>query len=84
MTTRPIKFRLDAYRMYLEGHHPTVAFEKASRMNGGCKLSGCMTNRSYAPSYISDDIKNYIRRQIAKGNEEVLIYFKQWGLDLAF
>ncbi len=84
MTHRPVKFKLDAYRLYIEGHHPTVAFEKAGMLNGGCKLSGCMTTRAYAPSYMSDDIKGYIRRQIARGNDEVISYFNKWGLDLDF
>jgi hypothetical protein len=81
---RPIKFKLDAYRLYTEGLSPTAAFERASMLNGGCKLSGCMTNRSYASSYMSDDIKNFLRREIAKSNREVLKYFETWKLDPQF
>lgn len=72
---RPIKFKLDAYRFYLEGSHPQQAFEKASMANGGCKLTKCMTERSYSSSYMSDDIKNWIRRQLKAGTSEVHQYF---------
>lgn len=81
---RPLKFKLDAYRMYTNGHHPVNCFEMASDLNGGIKLSGCMTTRSYASSYMSDDIKNAIRRLIAKRDKETIDYFNKWGLDLAF
>lgn len=81
---RPIKFKLDSYRNYLNGASPVVAFEQASSQNGGVKLSGCMTTRAYASGYMSDDIKNWIRRAIKAQNPEVLAYFDQHGLSLDF
>lgn len=80
MTRRPKKFKLDAYRLYVEGFHPQQCFESASLLNGGVKLSGCMTNRGYSSSYMSDDIKGWIRRQIAAGDVEVTQYIEQWDL----
>lgn len=81
-TKRPLKFKLDAYRFYQQDNmKPTEAFEAAGRLNN-VPLSGCMTNRSYASSYMSDDIKNYLRKQ--RDNVELIEYFKTWELDLAF
>lgn len=80
MTKRPAKFKFDAYRLYVEGNHPQQAFEKASALNGGISLSGCMTNRSYSSSYMSDDIRGWIRRQLAAGSVEAIQYFEQHQL----
>lgn len=80
MVRRPIKFKLDAYRMYVGGNHPQQCFEQASKMNNDVALSGCMTNRQYASSYMSDDIKGWIRRQLAVDNQLVHEYFDWWKL----
>ena len=80
LSKRPNKFKLDAYRFYTDGHHPQIAFEMASDANGGIKLSGCMTNRSYSSSYMSDDNRGWIRRQIAVDNKEVIEYLGKWRL----
>lgn len=84
MTRRPTKFKLDAYRMYVEGFSPMVSFEKASDLNGGIKLSGCMTTRAYASSYMSDDIRGFLRRQIKADNREVIDYFDKYKLEKDF
>lgn len=77
---RPAKFKLDAFRYWIDGAHPTVAFEMASNANGGIKLSGCMTNRSWSSSYMSDDIRNWIKRQRDLGNTEVLTYLEKYEI----
>lgn len=81
MAKRPLKFKLDAYRFYAEGNNPIDSFSLSGKENG-CALSGCMTTKAYASGYMSDDIKNVLRRKIAAGDPEVLAYFKQHGLDL--
>jgi len=78
---RPLKFKLDAYRFYTEGLKPLEAFAKAGAENN-VSLSGCMTNRGYASSYMSDDVKNYLRKR--SSTQEVITYFEQWGLDINF
>lgn len=80
-TKRPLKFKLDSYRFYTEGCKPLEAFAKAGVENN-VPLSGCMTTKAYASGYMSDDIKNYLRKH--KSNEEVIAYFSKWGLDLNF
>ena len=81
MTKRPIKFKLDAYRAYKRGQTPLEAFQEASRLNDNVGLSGCMTTRSYASSYMSDDIRRWIRDR--RELPEVLEYFETNGLDLS-
>jgi hypothetical protein len=83
-TKRPIKFKLDAFRFYLAGNNPTTSFQLASEANDNVALSGCMTNRGYASSYMSDDIGNYLRRRIQAGDLEVLAYFAEWGMNTKF
>jgi hypothetical protein len=81
-TKRPLKFKLDAYRFYAQdGMKPVDAFAKAGEVNN-VPLSGCMTNRGYASSYMSDDVKNYLRKR--KDDDEVVSYFSNWGLDITF
>ena len=85
MTKRPLKFKLDAYRMYAAQHmSPIDAFAAASELNGDVALSGCMTTKAYASGYMSDDIKNVLRKKIAKQDHEVLTYFAMWQLDTTF
>lgn len=60
------------------------AFQEASRLNHKIALSGCMTTKAYASSYMSDDIKNYLRKQISLDNTDVITYFNNNGLDLSF
>lgn len=57
------------------GMKPVEAFYAASVANK-CGLSGCMTNRKYASSYMSDDIKNFLYRKLDEGNLEVHEYFE--------
>lgn len=82
MTKRPLKFKLDAYRMYLSGMSPLNAFQAASEMNDNIALSGCMTTKAYASGYMSDDIKNVLRKKLSAGNVEVAAYFEQWNLSI--
>jgi hypothetical protein len=76
---RPIIFKLDAYRFYCEGCSPLEAFAKAGQVHD-VPLSGCMTTKAWASSYMSDDIRNWLRKQIAKGNSEVAEYFEKYQL----
>lgn len=77
---RPLKFKLDAYRFYSQGGmSSTAAFERAAIENA-TTLSGCMTH--YASSYMSDDVKNFLRKKIVSKDLEVIEYFQQHGLSL--
>lgn len=78
---RPLKFKLDAYRLYKGGMTPEDAFVHAASLNN-TTLSGCMTD--YASSYMSDDVKNFLRKKIEAQNEEVIQYFLANELDLNF
>jgi hypothetical protein len=78
---RPLKFKLDAYRYYVLGNTAAHAFVLAARDNN-TTLSGCMTD--YASSYMSDDVKNFLRKKIAKKDQEVVQYFIDNDLDLKF
>lgn len=71
---RPIKFKLDAYRLFYTVQVDTAqeAFAKAAELND-TTLSGCMTD--YASSYMSDDVKNFLRKKLNAGNVEVHTYF---------
>jgi hypothetical protein len=80
MTKRPVKFKLDAYRHYNAGRTPLEAFALASQDNDNVALSGCMTTRSYASSYMSDDIRNWIRKR--RDEPQIIEYFEQNSLDL--
>lgn len=84
MTKRPLKFKLDAYRMYASGLSSIEAFQAASKMNGDIQLSGCMTTKAYASGYMSDDIKNRIRDKIKARDAETVAYFAEWKLDEEF
>lgn len=84
MIKRPLKFKLDAYRMYVGGMSPLEAFQAASEMNDNVALSGCMTTKAYASGYMSDDIKNVLRKKIREGNGEVIAYLRMWELPLTF
>lgn len=84
MIKHPLKFKLDAYRMYVaHGMTPLNAFETAGKMNN-VPLSGCMTIKTYAFGYMSDDIKNYLRRKIIAADLETINYFNQHNLRLDF
>jgi hypothetical protein len=84
MTRRPIKFKLDAYRLYAtRGMTPMEAFAEAGKLNT-VPLSGCMTTKAYASGYMSDDIKNYLRKQLVLNNKEVHEYFSSWKLTKQF
>lgn len=76
---RPMKFKLDAYKAFCDGLTAKESFVVAARDNN-TTLSGCMTD--YASSYMSDDIKNFLKRKIVQGNQEVIDYFVFYGLDL--
>jgi hypothetical protein len=79
---RPLKFKLDAYRLFQSGTYGAVAaFAGAAKLNN-TTLSGCM--KDYASSYMSDDVKNFLRKKIAAGDEETLTYFKKHNLALDF
>jgi hypothetical protein len=81
MTKRPLKFKLDAFRMYCYYNMtPIEAFAAASKLNNDIPLSGCMTTKAYASGYMSDDIKNVLRTKIIQGNTEVLEYFLLWNM----
>lgn len=78
---RPLKFKLDAWRFYSEGHTPLEAFVLAGKEND-VPLSGCMTTKAYASGYMSDDIKNFLRRKRIQGNPEIDAYLVTWKLTL--
>jgi hypothetical protein len=68
---RPLKFKLDAYRFYaVDKLTPMEAFKKAGETHN-VSLSGCMTTKAYASGYMSDDIKNFIKRKIAADDGEI-------------
>ncbi len=84
MIKRPLKFKLDVYRLYsVDKLTPTEAFAEAGRLHN-VGLSGCMTTKAYASGYMSDDIKNVLRKKIMENNEEVLLYFHHWNLPIVF
>jgi hypothetical protein len=66
----------------VEKMSPIDAFAAASKLNGDIALSGCMTTKAYASRYMSDDIKNVLRKKIANGDQETLDYFALWQLDI--
>lgn len=77
---RPLRFKLDAYRLYTYCNMtPMQAFAEAGRLND-CTLSGCMTTKAYASGYMSDDIKNFLRKKLAVGNEEISAYLKEFSI----
>lgn len=78
---RPIEFKLDALRFYTEGCSPLEAFAKAGAKHN-VPLSGCMTTKAYASGYVSDDIKNWLRKQRDKGNQTVIDYLTTWSINL--
>lgn len=83
MTKRPYKFKLDSYRFYTLGMTPMESFARAGKTHQ-VDLSGCMTNKAYASGYMSDDIKNYIRKKIANNDLETIEYFNEHKLALDF
>lgn len=83
MVRRPLKFKLDAYRLYKSGMTPREAFAQASKLNDDVPLSKCMTHRLWSSGYMSDDIKNFLRRKIVNKDVETLEYFRKYKLDTA-
>lgn len=81
---RPMKFKLDAYRMHTEKHSILECFKKASEMNDNISLSGCMTTKAYAYGYMSEDIKGCIRRKLATTDIETHQYFEHHQLSKQF
>lgn len=77
---RPLKFKLDAYKYWFNGASPLHAFQQASEDNDNIPLSGCMTTKAYASSYMSDDIRNFLRKKLAVDNNEVIEYLRVNGL----
>lgn len=76
---RPIQFYKDAWRIfhelidneYSETHLRTPkcdqaveAFKRANKLHPTVQLSGCMSNRKTAHSYMMDDVKRKIEKQI--------------------
>jgi len=68
---RPIEFKLEAYRLYREGKRPTQAFAIAGIIHDQ-PLSGCMMKKEWAASYMSDDIRGFLKKQAASGNQQVI------------
>lgn len=79
MVKRPYEFKLDSYRLYREGKTPIEAFKIAGEIHN-VPLSKCMTTKAWASSYMSDDIKNRIRKMIKAGDPLTLKYFKKHKL----
>lgn len=61
---RTLEFKVEAFKLYKSGFKPKEAFEKACAMHGTIP-SGCMTQ--YSSSYMSDDIKNYLKKRLLNG-----------------
>lgn len=61
---RTLEFKVDSFKYYADGLTPKEAFLKACTLHGTTP-SGCMTD--YSSSYMSDDIKNYLRKKIQIG-----------------
>ncbi len=80
---RSLKFKLDAYRFYVDGENPINSFSLAGHLNQ-VPLSGCMTTKAYASGYMSDDIKNFLRKKIKARDVETLAYFHKWNLSTDF
>lgn len=59
---RPIEFKIRALELYRQGMAPIDAFRQAGE-EMGIPLSGCMTDKRWAPSYMSDDIKGFLRKK---------------------
>ncbi len=78
---RPIEFKLDALRFYTEGCTPLEAFAKAGKVHD-VPLSRCMTTKAYASGYMSDDIKNWLRKKRDGGNATVQQYLTKWNISL--
>lgn len=77
---RPLKFKLNAYHNWYHGMTPLEAFAMASSQNDDIPLSGCMTTKAYASSYMSDDIRNFLRKKLDVDNKEVIEYLRVNGL----
>lgn len=80
-TKRTLLFKCDAYLLYANGLTPKQAFTEAAEIH---EVSICKCMMFFSSSYMSDDIKNFLRKKIAQGNEEVLAYFSHNNLDLNF
>lgn len=78
---RPLKFKLDSFRFYHLGMAPVAAFAAAGLENK-CSLSGCMTNKQYASSYMSDDIRRFLRNKIISGDQFIVQYFIDYGISI--
>lgn len=80
---RPIKFKLDAFRLFYCDRVGTAeeVFRQAAIMNS-TTLSGCMID--YASSYMSDDIKNFLRKKLLVGDIVVHQYFDLYSMGKVF
>ena len=63
---RTLEFKVDSFKFYVDGLSPKEAFLKACNKHGTTP-SGCMTD--YSNSYMSDDIKNLLRKKLEGGCE---------------
>ncbi len=64
---RTLEFKVDSFKFYKNGLTPKEAFVRACNLHGTTP-SGCMTD--YSASYMSDDIKNYLRKKLENGCEK--------------
>lgn len=64
---RTLEFKVDAYKFYSSGIPVKESFLRACEKHGTTP-SGCMTD--YASSYMSDDIKNFLKKNLQKGCEK--------------
>lgn len=79
MVKRPIEFKIRAFELFRQGMSPTEAFAKAGK-EFDVALSGCMTTKAWASSYMSDDVKNYLKKQVASG-KLTMEKLKKLGVD---
>lgn len=66
---RPLTFYIDAWDAFHNDHRDVYkyqkaldAFKAAAKLHPGVKLSGCMTNKTSAHSYMMDDVKRKVTR----------------------
>jgi hypothetical protein len=78
---RPLLFKLDAFRYFYNGYSAIESFRLAGDLNY-CTLSGCMTNKSYASSYMSDDIRRVLRDKLDQGNQQIIDYLNKYHIDI--
>lgn len=80
---RTLQFKMDAYRFYAAYELSAPHALQYACAKHATKPSGCMSLKN-AYSYMSDDIKNYIRKKLAANDSEAKEYFSKHMLDVNF